>query len=140
MVVLKRRNNTRFYTKQQQKYAFCDFFDTLIIICFRRDMTIHQCETCHKNFKEKRELRNHVKRVHEGELDFLCDQCSRPFVDAYALKRHVANVHDVDKRFKCLQCDKGFGGRSHYNEHMIKVHEEGHKLTCEFCGKGKELL
>ena len=104
---------------------------------FSRDMTIHQCDTCQKNFKEKRELRHHVKRVHKGELNFLCEQCSRPFVDEYALKKHVANVHDTDKKFKCSQCDRGFGVRSHYNEHMVKVHEESHKLTCEFCGKGK---
>ena len=112
----------------------------LPVYCYSRfswDMTIHQCDTCQKYFKEKRELRHHVKRVHKGELNFLCEQCSRPFVDAYALKKHVANVHDIDKKFKCTQCDRGFGVRSHYNEHMVKVHEESHKLTCEFCGKGK---
>ena len=100
-VLLKKYHRIIFRQKFFSQMQFLTLF--LPVYCysrFSRDMKIHQCDTCQKNFKEKRELRHHVKRVHKGELNFLCEQCSRPFVDAYALKKHVANVHDIDKKFK----------------------------------------
>ena len=56
-----------------------------------------KCDLCEKHFRNKGDVKRHVKSVHEKKLDFKCDQCERAFSRSHVLKRHTELVHDPNK-------------------------------------------
>lgn len=50
---------------------------------------------CKKTFTEKKNLKIHIKRVHEG-MQFQCIQCRKMLASKFSLKRHNLDVHKIE--------------------------------------------
>ena len=55
-----------------------------------------KCEKCSKYFQSKRNLREHVRRVHPVEL-FQCDLCENYLKTKACLFRHILKLHPAGK-------------------------------------------
>ncbi|KAK6624378.1 hypothetical protein RUM44_011237 [Polyplax serrata] len=80
-----------------------------------------ECEICHKNFKKKVVLKNHMA-THSKEKKFYCKYCVKSFGTLDALQKH-------QKRKSHFEKAKIIMPESKYE----KVYED--KLICESCGK-----
>lgn len=56
-------------------------------------------ETCHKIYRYKRNLTDHVKRKHEGQL-FTCDICKATCCSKSKIAQHIQRVHQFKKKPK----------------------------------------
>lgn len=61
----------------------------------------HECDVCHKTYKNKRHLYRHQKGECIGvEPKFKCEVCFNMFRRKYHLSRHMINRHGIKDEFK----------------------------------------
>lgn len=99
-----------------------------------------RCEKCHRDFKNRLTLREHVRLVHESiENSVCCDQCGQKFRSNKYLQNHKRNVHPRgDKVHQCDQfdCGKVFKSRLCLHQHIKYVHPpESASAECPLCSK-----
>ena len=96
-----------------------------------------QCPTCLRRFREERNLRNHIARIHNPNKtnDHPCDQCGKRFSQKGHLTTHVRTVHDKVRAFKCGQCGRSYGQNGHLQSHIRMVHEGVRSAPCFHCGR-----
>ncbi len=96
-----------------------------------------QCSKCLKRFRENRNLREHMDRVHnENRVDrFECDTCHRRFSQKSHLTVHVRTVHLKERRFFCGDCGQAFGTGGSRNRHVRMMHDNIRSAACFHCGK-----
>lgn len=94
----------------------------------------YQCPTCEKWFKDRLQVRNHMKwHLPKDQRPAKCDQCPKTFTDIGALTRHVERVHDVAERHFCEVC-----GKAYSNKYTLWQHVKNHKMVKK-TGKIKKL-
>ena len=89
------------------------------------------CEICKTIFTGKScesNLKQHIKFVHEKELEFKCDMCEKFFRNTYCLRRHVNSHHKHIKVAKCESCGKSFS-----EERYLKLFHKCRKHKCDLC-------
>ena len=59
----------------------------------------HSCDVCDKCFRNKRDLRRHV-RVHTGERPYKCTVCEKSFADRSTRNYHL-RIHSGEKPYLC---------------------------------------
>mmetsp|Transcript_677 Transcript_677/g.2253 ORF Transcript_677/g.2253 Transcript_677/m.2253 type:complete len:176 (+) Transcript_677:136-663(+) len=91
-------------------------------------------DRCGKFFRMQRDLRHHVKCVHEKLRPHQCTQCDAKFSIKPNLSRHIRTVHEGKRPFKCSICARAFGLKENLDKHVRLVHEKQRPFTCEHCG------
>ncbi|XP_063927353.1 zinc finger protein 235-like [Zophobas morio] len=87
------------------------------------------CDICKKEYKHKRVMNVHKKRVHgvgeakvpERVKRHLCHVCPKSFFDRNKLVKHMCS-HTGEKPHMCGICQKKFVDKSYIKPHMKKVH------------------
>ena len=112
------------------------------------------CQSCHKTFKTRRNLRKHMLRKHKGQLveskddhvdisnRFKCVFCPKTFANKLSLPRHKRKCHqDLKNRMvslgpNCPFCKQFIGNRKAIRKHKQTMHpgmvSEG-EVSCEYC-------
>ncbi|KAJ2943937.1 hypothetical protein O0L34_g8260 [Tuta absoluta] len=85
------------------------------------------CTTCGKKFCNKKQLRNHMKRVHV-EPKLFCEFCNKAFKEKSVLKLHI-RTHTGEKPYKCPICGAGFAHGGNVGVHMRNVHQQDRTKT-----------
>ena len=87
------------------------------------NITKYTCKLCRKplHFKCNGKYATHIKRVHEGQKDYLCDDCGKGFKTSSSLQIHYRQ-HTGEKPIMCTEC--GFRCRqpNSLNWHKKKHH------------------
>ena len=106
--------------------------------------------SCDKSFGTDWNLREHIKRVHDGVKEHQCHLCSKAFSQKHHLRIHIHTVHEGNKDYKCSNCGKKFAERSNLRRHLKKCAVGGfavkkktdedsylnfRDLRCEECNK-----
>jgi len=77
------------------------------------------CEHCSKNFVNKWNLDNHIKRIHLKTLKSICPICNQSFGNKNSLKNHHNVKHAQNPIiYKCKFCDKALKHPSMLNKHQ----------------------
>ena len=94
----------------------------------------YYCDRCGKRFTQSTDVKNHIKRVHEGiKTPSTCPICLLTFDTESKMRRHKMLEHPADEKYQCQHCGKNCGNLSTLNIHMRK-HEEP-QFKCSFCKK-----
>ena len=88
-----------------------------------------ECNKCHANFCDGKELKNHLKtNCHKM---FKCEDCQETFVDSYQLELHLLNLHNKKGVYKCNECEASFMMEWRLNKH-IKSHSLINVRACHY--------
>ncbi|XP_078736138.1 zinc finger Y-chromosomal protein-like [Lampetra fluviatilis] len=82
------------------------------------------CKRCHKSFRQRGELKKHMRKVHKCNKLYECEFCDYTTSDASGFKRHVISIHTKDYPHRCELCDKGFRRPSEKKQHVLKQHKD----------------
>ncbi|XP_064648263.1 zinc finger protein 521-like isoform X2 [Lineus longissimus] len=89
------------------------------------------CPICLVMFPEfslyEEHLKNHLNNVNK------CTVCNKTFSERKDLEDHVNKIHNVDRPFKCSECDKMFKSLSMLGAHLRKIHKKELSARCDFC-------
>ena len=90
-----------------------------------------KCTICgmSKSFASK--LKEHIRRVHDGEKPYKCTLCDACFADKVP-KSHMLSVHGEGNRVKCDSCDSTFITVADKNKHVKYAHQ-GIRFKCDSC-------
>ena len=59
----------------------------------------NKCDQCGKYFSTPRNLKTHIKHIHEGQKNHKCDQCDKAFSQIVNLKTHIKSIHEREKNY-----------------------------------------
>ncbi len=114
------------------KFEKCKFCNKTIKLDMNRhvrevhlNMNLRKCGQCDQTYKTEKNLRAHIKRVHQGSLDTkkTCKYCDQKMNESY-LAKHIALKHEGEKngRLKCSKCDLCFMTQFKLIRHDELVH------------------
>uniref|UniRef100_T1JHW1 Protein krueppel n=1 Tax=Strigamia maritima TaxID=126957 RepID=T1JHW1_STRMM len=92
---------------------------------------LYQCKNCGKTANHHKDLIGHEKEC--GQV-FPCDICGMKFKESRNLKTHVKCVHNKIKSFNCLICEQKFAFKKDLARHQV-VHNGQKPFTCSTCNK-----
>ena len=94
----------------------------------------HECQECHRSYKEQDELNAHHVKIHmKTRKIHACVVCGKVLKNAFNLKEHM-RVHTGDKPFLCDACPMRFARSVDLRNHQF-VHNEDLRYFCHICGK-----
>ena len=94
-----------------------------------------KCQTCEKKFASKKNLRQHVRHVHEKKKMHECDICNKKFALKTNLRQHVQHVHENQTLHECGICEKKFASKKNLHRHVRRIHEKQTIHECGICEK-----
>ena len=107
--------------------------------------SLHQCQTCKKNFGSEVTLKSHLKYAHTENKQESCKHCEKKFKQKKNLRAHLAHVHGIDQMkedycedeeptvFKCKDCDLVFNYKRGLTFHRKSKHAENTVYECDVC-------
>ena len=95
---------------------------------------VFNCNTCFKNFSNKRLLENHMKIIHMGGSAYKCNTCSKLFSSKHLLVKHAKMHTGEEPAFSCSVCSRKFSNLKTLNNHK-GVHTRFKYHTCPICSK-----
>ena len=100
----------------------------------------HKCDICAQAFSKGRQLRLHIKTVHEGQHK--CEICEKVFNKLCNLQSHMKIAHTeetsnekTNNEHKCDHCDEIFRVLPDLQIHSKEVHGILKIHKCEICNK-----
>ena len=106
--------------------------------------TIFSCEKCEKVFQCKARLSIHQKNcMSKLSSDLQCSKCLKTFANRRNLRDHVKSIHESQSenildsaKFTCQHCGKIFSKKFNYTSHLLR-HSKVAAFRCdvEDCGK-----
>ena len=97
--VIKTNNNENFNLENDQTSYYSPHN------CLNAENNGFLCDACGKNFKLKRQLKNHRFKMHSPvKSQYNCNVCEASFFLKSALRSH-SKTHE-DPKFKCPKCSK----------------------------------
>ena len=91
----------------------------------------YNCDKCEKRFGEKKQLKEHVRYVHD-KLVLQCELCPMTFNTISNLYSHKKEAHE-ETRYECQVCHMKFAYQSKLSRHEL-IHSEA-QFECKFCKK-----
>ena len=82
-----------------------------------------KCVTCGACFKSQQYLNRHINR-HFAEKKWKCKDCEMAFIDNRDLKVHIRHVHENYRPFECEACHQAYKTKQGLTTHQ-KAHPEG---------------
>ena len=76
------------------------------------------CFDCNQSFDSEVEIENHTLLRNCEEI--ACKICHKKFKEKWNLKQHLKNVHEDPQKFKCNRCSKLYSYKSSLTKHMKK--------------------
>lgn len=140
----------RFHSKERRTVHLENYCTNMCRECgqifgheFRRKLherAVHNmdtvCKRCHKDFPDKRSLRQHLEEHIEngdsGSDSHMCSDCGKIHANAKALREHKREIHHVRNLHKCSVCKEIFSTPISLREHM-STHTGTPLYTCPFC-------
>ncbi|KAA8497013.1 Transcription factor hamlet [Porphyridium purpureum] len=92
----------------------------------RVESSAGHCTKCDKVFSRSRDLKRHIRTVHEGDQPYACERCLRKFAQLSHLRVHVLGVHEKRRDFQCTSCEATFSVLSNWKRHIRNVHPNLH--------------
>ena len=86
------------------------------------------CSVCGLQFACIRDVKRHVREVHEKPQEFNCSYCGKSFPKKPNLKIHE-RIHTGEKPYKCEACGKAYTAASNLFHHKKKFMKDG-VATC----------
>jgi len=93
------------------------------------------CSICPKSFSWQKLLNTHIKNKHFGIKEFSCDKCPQTFTRKCSLVNHKRGVHTNDRPYSCSSCDKSFPEKGQLTAHERHIHLNTRPFKCDECGK-----
>ena len=113
-----------------------DYFNTLRqhqLSCGVTDNQ-HECPLCHKRYKSRAILREHLQRLHAGQQVMPCPHCGKTFRSKKHVFYHVRKVHPPrTDGYACHICKAVLKCEQYLREHMKSKH--GAPFACVQCGE-----
>lgn len=99
----------------------------------RRPKEMISCNECHKIFRNKHGVANHIRQVHCNLIDHACPICSKVFSSLYRMRDHFNN-HRRKRDKACPHCPSKFFRQVDLKIH-IRIHTNERPYCCEVCAK-----
>ena len=116
------------------KHADHPDFDTHVAEI--RSLMRAQCHQCGKIFARKEMLNQHVKVLHQEQIQVTCPHCHMTIRSEKHLKDHIRRIHTyTEKKHLCHLCPASFRLPEYLSCHIKNVHSEGPAVSCSLCGK-----
>ena len=96
------------------------------------------CSECTSIYSSKKNLRLHIKTVHEVKKPHNCTLCGTAFGLKKGLKNHLGFMHgdDANRRpYLCSQCGSNFKEKGELKSHIDEVHDGKKPHVCSICGR-----
>lgn len=94
------------------------------------------CNQCGKSFKNRANLKNHLKFVHAEDQTVECTECLRSFKSMLYLRSHMSSVHAKTELVECEHCQKVFLNKKKLNNHIYYTHRQPEEqVACKVCSK-----
>jgi hypothetical protein len=96
----------------------------------------NECDICAKQYASKRNLREHLQRVHEKIRNFQCDRCPYKCFEESVLRRHKQRIHSnlAMAKFKCHLCDYSSEKKRVLDNHILDFHSTRNSfIRCNNC-------
>lgn len=89
---------------------------------------------CFSYFRDIRDKRDHVNKIHLKAKVLQCDQCLKTFYTKSALCSHKETKHVVDPKI-CQECGLTLPNRRSLMDHINRFHkkEDKAKFLCQYC-------
>ena len=92
-----------------------------------------QCEECHAQFNQNRDLNTHKMQKHTLQRPHVCGICGKGFVHKFYLMEHM-NYHTGERAHQCSICGKTFPALSALTKHTAR-HSSTRNFACHLCAK-----
>ena len=95
----------------------------------------HKCGSCNMAFHYPKDLKMHVGAKHD-QKPISCESCGKILANERTFREHTIRFHSDQKHYKCNQCEKSFGMKRDLTDHVKGVHDPKMlRAMCELCGK-----
>lgn len=82
-----------------------------------------RCIFCLFGTENLRDLKHHIKVVHENKKEFSCQHCDFKTTHFQSLKKHLASRHSKEQFFECSYCQYIASRSENLSHHILKKHK-----------------